>query len=657
MVESKTKQLEKELLKNALELRGNMTEEEFQEYILNLITSSQRSSGKSDEARKKTIHKINTHSISAPEIEILSALKNIEQTNKRYYSMLMDSPFAFSIMKGKDLIITLANDLMKEFWGKGDDVEGKPLLEVLPELEEQPFPDMIRQVLSTGKRINADEILAILNLEGKPQKKYFNIVYQPYYEADDTITGVTTIAYDVTQMVAARKQMEAQATMVHNLLMTAPGFVCTLRGPDHVYELINEEYQKIFGKRVLYGKPLMVALPELEGQGFDKLLDKVYETGETYLGFDIPIYLARDEGMEPELRFFNFSYQAMFDENKNIDSVLVFGYEVTQQVNANKRIEESEAHFRQMADLMPAMISNADANGGLIYCNKFWLEYTGLTFEEFKDHGYHKALHPDELEEFVSRLQEATEKKIEFSMELRFKNKKGEYRWHLNIASPVKDQNGEIKMWVGSTVDIHESKETTEKIKASESRFRSLVEQAPVAICILRGKNYVIETINECMLEMWGRTMSQALNLPAFDVLPEFRNQGLKQLLDGVYKTGERYIAHELPLTIKRNGKMEDIFVKFVYEPLRESDGTISGVMALAHEITEHVVARKKIEESEKRFRLLTNSMPQKITTADTEGNVTFFNQQWMDDTGYTFEELKDWDGKKRFIQKISNGH
>ncbi len=136
------------------------------------------------------------------------ALKQVEETNKRYYAMLMESPFAFSIMKGKDMVVTLANDLIKEFWGKGKEVEGKTLLQVLPELKDQPFPELIDHVFTTGKPIYANEILAQLQHNDKLEDKYFNIVYQPHYEADNSISGVTTIAYDVTEMVLARKKIE-----------------------------------------------------------------------------------------------------------------------------------------------------------------------------------------------------------------------------------------------------------------------------------------------------------------------------------------------------------------------------------------------------------------------------------------------------------------
>ena len=116
--------------------------------------------------------------------------------------------------------------------------------------------------------------------------------------------------------------------MVQNLLMNAPAFISTLTGPNHVYEVVNDRYQQLFGSRQIKGRPILDALPELKAQGLDTILDHVYTTGEPYLGIDIPITLARDENREPELRYFNFSYQPIYDEHKHIYSILVFGYEV-----------------------------------------------------------------------------------------------------------------------------------------------------------------------------------------------------------------------------------------------------------------------------------------------------------------------------------------
>lgn len=429
--------------------------------------------------------------------EEISARNRMQEINQRYHRMLMDSPFAFTVMKGKEMVITLANDLMKDFWGKGDDVEGKTLLELLPELEGQPFPGIIDDVYTTGIPFASDEILVELNRNGKMEDHYFNVAYRPHYEADQTISGVIAVVYEVTEMAIGRKKLETQANMVSELFMTAPGFVCTMTGPDHVFELINEKYQLFFGNRLLKGKPIMVALPELEGQGFDRILDNVYNTGETYVGIDSPVMLARGENLPAELHYFNFSYQPMYDENNRIYSILMFGYEVTEQMMAKKQIEESEVHFRLMADLIPAKITNAGADGGVTWYNKAWMDFTGMSFEDFRDFGYYSILHPDELEEFKRRFNSAVEKGSDLEMEMRFLNTEGEYIWNMNRASPVKDENGNIKMWIGVTSEIQKMKEE-EKLKDDFLAMASHELKTPVTTIKAYGQ------IAEMMLQESG---------------------------------------------------------------------------------------------------------------------------------------------------------
>jgi hypothetical protein len=106
------------------------------------------------------------------------------------------------------MVIHLANESMKAVLGKGSDIEGKPLLEVLPELKGQAFPALPDNVYTTGIPFTANEMLAQLTRNGKLVDVYFNYVYQPYYEADNTISGVNVIAYDVTSSVMANKQIK-----------------------------------------------------------------------------------------------------------------------------------------------------------------------------------------------------------------------------------------------------------------------------------------------------------------------------------------------------------------------------------------------------------------------------------------------------------------
>ncbi len=136
------------------------------------------------------------------------AFKLVEESNNRYDRIFMESAFSFAVLKGKDMIISLANESIKKTWGKGKYIEGKSLLQVLPEIKDEPFPELLNQVFATGIPYQGYEIPAPIFRKGKLEQVYFNFVYQPLKEADETISGVTIIAYEVTSNVMLKKELE-----------------------------------------------------------------------------------------------------------------------------------------------------------------------------------------------------------------------------------------------------------------------------------------------------------------------------------------------------------------------------------------------------------------------------------------------------------------
>lgn len=392
------------------------------------------------------------------------ASKLMEETNKHYYSMLMDSPFAFCVMKGKSMTVILANDLIKEFWGKGNMVEGKTILQVLPELKDQSIPAMLDNVFTTGIPVYANEILVRLLHQDTMKDRYFNIVYQPDHDADGTISGVITIAYDVTEMVLSRKKIEESDKRYNMMLMNSPFTFAVLKGKDLVIDLANDQIKEVWGRgNDIEGKSLLEIMPELKDSGFPDLLEKVRATGIPFHGVEVQ----SPKNLHGHVReeYFNFVFQPYLEADQTISGITIIGNDVTEQVLAKRKIQESEEHFRQLAELMPAKISIADAAGNVSYFNKHWLTFSGYTFEELRDFGYHQIMHPDELEAFQQRLQNAAETSTDSVMEMRFKNKEGAYIWHLNIASPVKDKNGKHTMWVGVTTEMQHQKEQREELE------------------------------------------------------------------------------------------------------------------------------------------------------------------------------------------------
>ncbi|HYY89965.1 MAG TPA: PAS domain S-box protein, partial [Chloroflexota bacterium] len=146
----------------------------------------------------------------------------------------------------------------------------------------------------------------------------------------------------------------------YDLFRQAPAAIAVHRGPEHIFEFVNPQYLWIVGRRdpaELLGKPVRQALPELAGQGYVELGDRVYATGEPFVGTEMPAQVDRlgdgtlDEG------FFNFVIQPSRTAEGEVDGVLVYAVEVTEQVRARRRAEDLAAELAAERDRLRAEIA------------------------------------------------------------------------------------------------------------------------------------------------------------------------------------------------------------------------------------------------------------------------------------------------------------
>lgn len=170
--------------------------------------------------------------------------------------------------------------------------------------------------------------------------------------------------------------------------------------------------------------------------------------------------------------------------------------------------------------------------------------------------------------------------------------------------SPIWDESGTVAGLFCACIETTEKVLAAKRIQENERNLRATILQSPVAMCILRGPSFVVEIANDRMYEVWGKGADQMLRRPIFEGLPEARNQGLEEVLQDVVASGETFVASEHPVQLPRKKGIETIYINFVYEPFREGDGSISGVIAVANDVTEQVLARKRIEESEGELQL-----------------------------------------------------
>jgi signal transduction histidine kinase len=286
----------------------------------------------------------------ALQAEMLAAAQRQAQEREAMFHILADTPAAVALLRGPEHRFEYVNAAYQQFFPERQ-LTGRPVAEALPETEEAGFLHQLNQVYRTGTTFFGMELpMRLESTEDHPaQQVYYTFTYQAYREKRQ-IAGISIFAFDVTDQVQARQQREAERQQLHKLFMEAPAPIVILDGPELVYQLVNPAYQRIFPGRVLLGKPVLDALPEIAGTPIHEALRGVYETGKTLVAQELPLLLARHNDGALEEMFFTFTYQARRNAQGAVDGVLVFAHEVTDQVQARHVVEESGTQARALAE-------------------------------------------------------------------------------------------------------------------------------------------------------------------------------------------------------------------------------------------------------------------------------------------------------------------
>jgi two-component system CheB/CheR fusion protein len=221
---------------------------------------------------------------------------------------------------------------------------------------------------------------------------------------------------------------------------------------------------------------------------------------------------------------------------------------------------------------------------------------------------------------------------VDFEMTHSFKAI-GERTMLLN-AREIKRENKSRKMILLAIEDITEQKYLREREKELLGKFKNLVMQAPVPIMFLKGEDYEVELANDSYLQLVEKE-KDFIGRSMFESLPELKAQGIKELFDAVLESGEPYYGKEVEVKINRKNKSKQGFYNFVYQPMRDGYSTVTGIMVIAMEVTEQVLARRKVEESEHRYKEMIYSSPSQIAILEGEDFIlTVANDAILDQLG-----------------------
>ncbi|AWM42168.1 hypothetical protein C1280_07115 [Gemmata obscuriglobus] len=299
-------------------------------------------------------------------------------------------------------------------------------------------------------------------------------------ELVSTVAGRCWEALERARAVEAERRLHtevaAERSRLEEVFRLAPAFMAVLRGPEHVFELANDRYSELVGGRALVGKTVRAALPEIEGQGFFEILDRVYRTGEPYLGSDVRAQVRTADGALTE-RILDFVYQPIRDAAGAVSGILVQGIDLTERHRAEIELIRVTAESERQRRLYETVLSNTpdlvyvfDLNHRFTYANEALLAMWGRTRAdaigksclEIGYEPWHAAMHDREIDQVA-----ATRKAVRGEVPFTGTNGRRIYDY---IFVPVLGANGEVEAVAGTTRDVTDRQAMEQELRDVDRR-------------------------------------------------------------------------------------------------------------------------------------------------------------------------------------------
>lgn len=265
---------------------------------------------------------------------------------KTIVSLMLNSRFPMFAAWG-DQLGFLYNDAYAPILGaKHPGALGRPMQEVWEEIWSDLAP-LIDRALA-GEASWLEDLPLTMRRHGFDEQTWFTFSYSPMRDEQGRVRGLFCACTETTDKVLAVRSNEAERERLERLFEQAPGFMAMLSGPEHIFTLANAAYQRLIGERDVIGLPVREALPDLQGQGFFELLDRVYESGEPFVGRQLPLLLKRRLDGPLEQAYVDFIYQPVKDSAGKVTGIFAEGHDVTDQRAATNLLA---AHARNLETL------------------------------------------------------------------------------------------------------------------------------------------------------------------------------------------------------------------------------------------------------------------------------------------------------------------
>lgn len=518
------------------------------------------------------------------------------QSLRTMVAVMLENPFGTCIAWGPDYV-QLYNDGYRPIRGstKHPQALGLSTRETFSEIWHI-IGSMFDGVMQ-GKAVGFPDFMLPLNRHGFVEECYFDFAYSPIRKEDGEVGGVLVTVIETTNKKRAEDALKQSETRFRTMADNIPNLAWMASADGWIF-WYNKQWYNYTG-----------TTPEqMEGWGWQsvhdpnqlsRVLDQWKRSIETGRPFEMVFPI---KGRDGTYRHFLTRVLPVHDGEGKIYQWFGTNTDITERINAEEAIKESEQRFRTMAEGTDILIAISDETSNATYFNKAWTALTGRSMEELLNFGWAHLIHPEDRQHFVAMYLRSFKERVPWSGEFRMLDINGNYRWLLSTGPPRFRPDGTFAGYISSSVDITARKEAEDRLLKSEQQVRSLVESAPFPIGVYVGQDMRIEFANRAILDAWGKS-DNPIGKPYREILPELANQKIFEQLEGVLSSGIPYHAKNQRVDLEIQGKLQSFYFNYSFTPLRDVSGKVYGVMNTAADVTDLNLAKQKIEQSERNFR------------------------------------------------------
>lgn len=388
--------------------------------------------------------------------------ERLRQNEERYRGVVEDQTEVICRFKA-DGTLTFVNEIYCRFFGKTS--------EELVRSKWHPQAvagdlDLVEEKLGTLSP--AHPVITIENrvYSAKGEVRTMQFVNRGFFDAAGRLVETQSVGRDVTDEKQMEVKLRDSEERYRRLFETETDAIllvdCT------TYELldVNDSALKLYG----YSREecLQLRVTDLSTEP-DKTRDFILTKG-----WKVPLRWHRKKDGTP----FPVEISGSYFESGGRPLHVAAVRDITERKQAEDALNESEARFRSMADGAPAIIWVTDADGNNLFTNRLGFEFSGLTAEEAVGMGWQRALHPEDLPQYLRDYSTALEQRKSFESEHRLRARTGEYHWMKSINTPRFTPSGNFAGFVGCSFDVSDFKRVQQELTNALEQLRLVLDAA-----------------------------------------------------------------------------------------------------------------------------------------------------------------------------------